>query len=197
MQFARIHISIAILSPIRINKFPSDFSKISFVVSSLNTSPIAGTLDSISSDMLVKSILAKTIYRITRIMDKTILVMNPIKAPLPADLAHLGFFPSYMRKRIKPTIGIKNPKSANPKLELSSGTSALCILSIRTHSYYNMMTYHLQFYHIFAIHNNLSSAFVTDNIHFADRFDGLFQQKLTWIFYYHRRLCSFCLCNYL
>ena len=64
-------------------------------------------------------------------MDKTILVIKPIKAPLPADLARLGFFPSYMRKRIKPTIGIKNPKIANPKLELSSETFASDLLSIR------------------------------------------------------------------
>ena len=107
------------------------FSKISSVVSSLNTLPIAGILDSISSDILLKSETAKTTYRITRIIDKTILVIKPIKAPLPADLARLGFFPSYMRKRIKPTIGIKNPKIANPKLELSSEIIALDLLSIR------------------------------------------------------------------
>jgi hypothetical protein len=29
-------------------------------------------------------------------MDKTLLVIKPIKAPLPADLARLGFFPSYI-----------------------------------------------------------------------------------------------------
>ena len=47
---------------------------------------------------------------------------------MPADLARLGFFPSYIRKRIKPTIGTKNPKIANPKLELSSETFALNLL---------------------------------------------------------------------
>ena len=107
------------------------FSKISSVVTSLDTSPIAGILDSISSYMLLHSVASKTTYRITRIIDKTILVIKPIKAPLPTDLARLGFFPSYMRKRIKPTIGIKNPKIANQILELSSETFASNLLSIR------------------------------------------------------------------
>ena len=96
------------------------FSKISSVVSTLNASLIAGILDSISFDKLLKSVAAKTTYKITRIIDKTILVIKPIKAPLPADFARFGFFPSYIRKRIKPTIGMKKPKIANPKLERSS-----------------------------------------------------------------------------
>ena len=99
-----------------------------------------------------------------------------------------------MRKRIKPTIGIKNPKIANPKLELSSETITLDLLSIRAPQ---LLQYDEVSSTIFTIHKTLSSAFATDNTHFADRLDELFQQKLTWTFYYHRRLYSFCLCNYL
>ena len=82
-------------------------------------------------NILLKSEVAKTTYRITRMIAKTISVIKPIKAPLTADLARLGFFSSYIRKRIKPTIGIKNPKIANPKLKLSSEASAFGLLSIR------------------------------------------------------------------
>ncbi|MGN1054551.1 MAG: hypothetical protein ACI4P1_04670 [Erysipelotrichaceae bacterium] len=81
--------------------------------------------------MILKNEVAKTTYKITEIIDITILVIKPIKAPLSANLARLGFFPSYIRKRIKPTIGIKNPKIANQILELSSETLKLDLLSIR------------------------------------------------------------------
>jgi hypothetical protein len=70
--------------------------------------------------MLLNNDAVKTTYSIISIIDKTIFVINPIKAPFPADLALLGFLPSYIRNRIKPTSGMKKPKSAKPKLELSS-----------------------------------------------------------------------------
>ena len=76
--------------------------------------------DSKSSVILLNNDAAKTTYNITSIIVKTILVINPTKAPFPADFALLGFLPSYMRNKIKPTKGIKNPKIAKPMLELSS-----------------------------------------------------------------------------